>query len=95
MKPNTDGRFQLYDLDEKETVAGTVVSHYQWGLFKTRQARLAEQLLNLKIDPLNPLNAVQQQSYLQGGIDTIQMILDESEEMTTRINTQAEIDKNS
>lgn len=73
------GEFTHWELTDEEQLRGSILNGEQKQFFQNERCRIATQLLALKLDPLNPLAAVQEQAHLQGQLDFCAWMLSTSE----------------
>lgn len=71
--------FQSYELSEQNSLQGSVLSPLQAQVIQNEISTIAEQILSLTYNPLNPMEFVQQDSFLKGQIQCLQYILAKSE----------------
>jgi hypothetical protein len=72
--------FTEYDLTEQDAIQGACISGLQKQVIQNRVASLARQLLQLKFNPLNPTEIALEQAAIQGRLDGLQEILEQSAE---------------
>lgn len=70
--------FSRYDLTEDEKVTGAQLTLNQQYIIQNALADIADQILNLSLDPLNPIEFTQQESYLKGQLAVYRYLLDAS-----------------
>ena len=68
-----------YDLSEMEYRTGTTLNVYQSQVIQNLIADCAEEKINLKFDPNNPVNFAQQEAALTGKLEVLRYILECSE----------------
>lgn len=68
-----------YELNAEEEIRAAVLTPEQKMGIQNELAQIAEQQLAIKIDPQNPLAAMQEQSYLSGQTDILKFLFTKSE----------------
>ena len=74
-------KFSTYYLTAGEEELGTVLNYEQRCVIRNKLAAIAEVRLNLVMDTANVSNFIQSEAYLKGQLDTLQWLLDTSDEM--------------
>ncbi len=70
--------FSSYSLTDKELKEGSKLTITQVEVLQNRMSMIAEQKLQLKLDPEHPQHFIQQEAYMQGQLDILDAILDDS-----------------
>lgn len=78
--------FSSYDLTDKETLTGSVLTNLQKQVLQNLQAVCAEEKLRLEFDVNNTLLFAQQESYKRAQIDLISYLLDASSSAELALN---------
>jgi hypothetical protein len=73
------GAFTHWELTDEEQLRGAILNGEQKQFYQNERCRIGLQLLALKLDPLNPLAAVQEQAHMQGQLDFCTWMLETSE----------------
>jgi len=76
------GPFTSWSLSEQEVLSGSVLSFPQKQVIQNQRAQIAEQILALTFDPLNPVQFAQDDAHLKGQLSALNYLLllsDESE----------------
>lgn len=81
--------FQRIPLTDKDTISGAILSSIHTAIIQNHRVDIAEQKLNLVFDPQNVVDFAQQNAYLQGQLDILQMLLDASETAQQLVLQQA------
>jgi len=72
--------FTRYNLSVQEILQGTVLSPQQIQVIQNECADIADQLINLTFDPINPTQVALDQAYLKGQLAAFQLLPIRSEE---------------
>lgn len=72
--------FKTFELTEQDTVSGHILSSLQRMVIQNDLAIIAEQILALNFDPLNPVDFAQQHAFLKGQMTIYQTQLQQSDE---------------
>lgn len=72
--------FVRWTLNREETVYGSVLSPEQVYMLQNDRANIAEQLLALKFDPLNPTESALAREFLQGQLSIVSFIIERASE---------------
>lgn len=89
MPQRNDCTFNSYEFSEREILEASLLNPLQRQLIQTDRARIAENILTLKFDPLNPNDFIQQDSYLKGQLEILQYLLLRAEESEVQIQRMA------
>lgn len=73
-------QFQFYPMDPAGERAGKILNEVQSRVIQNRIAIIAQQKINCKFDPLNPIAFAQVEAMLGGKIDALQELLNDSAE---------------
>jgi len=71
--------FHRLAVTPQEQLSGSILSTLQIASIQNHRVDIAEQKLNLVFDPTNMIDFAQQNAYLQGQLDILQLLLDSSE----------------
>ena len=80
--------FTSYALTPEEFKEGSVLNHNQLMCIQNQIAQLAEQKLSLKYNPANPMEFLQMEAELQGGLNALRYLLTLSENALSANNPQ-------
>lgn len=80
--------FTSYSLSEQEFIQGSFLSLLQKQCIQNQISSLAEQKLNLKYTPENPMSFLQVEAELQGGLNALRYLLTLSENAEATISAQ-------
>ena len=78
-------KFTSYFLTTGEEEIGTTLSYEQRCVIRNKLAAIAEVRLNLAMDTANVSKFIQDEAYLKGQLDTLQWLLDTSDEMEGQV----------
>ena len=70
--------FTTHKISAHETLAGYVLNLSQQRVMQNELAEIAEQILSLNFNPLNPVDFAQQHAFLKGQLQYLQTVLDRS-----------------
>ena len=73
------GTFTRWKMTDQEILSGSILSYPQKQVLQNELANIADQILGLIFDPLNPHDFVQQQAFLSGQMSIIRVQLDRSD----------------
>lgn len=79
--------FSSYDLTLNEQLIGSVLTNTQIEVIQNEIALLAEEKLQLKLNPDNPQQFIQRESYMRGQIDQLQFTLAKSTSAVEQLNS--------
>jgi hypothetical protein len=85
--------FTSYDLTDSEVLQGSILNDLQIQVIQNEMAQVAEQILQLAYDPLNPQKFVQDDSFLKGQLSVLRVMLmrsSESKEAIIRLAQQSQ-----
>lgn len=69
MAKRIDSSLSKWELSAEEILRGSILHQEQKLWLQNERANICEQLLTLKIDPLNPMQIALEQAHLQGQLD--------------------------
>lgn len=72
--------FSSYELSEAEVLQGSILNPAQKLVVQNELSMVSQQILDLRLDPLNPMSHVQEDSYLKGQMSILRLFLLRSEE---------------
>mgnify|MGYP007071573929 CR=1 FL=1 len=78
--------FQAWKLSEQEILQGSIFSNLQKQCLQNERAKLAAERINLKFDPANPQEFIQQDAELQGKIGLLGYLIDLSDSAEKLVN---------
>lgn len=70
-----------YQLSREEEIRGSVFNSEQKMVLQNQSADIVDQLLTLKFDPLNPTGFALEQAHLQGQLDFVRYLRNNSDSM--------------
>lgn len=73
-------KFTSWTLTPEEEISGSILSPLQILVLQNKLSEVATQLLNLEYDPNNPQKFLQDEAFLTGQMQTIEWLIDLSEE---------------
>lgn len=73
-------QFSAFSFSEEELLSASILSPIQIQLIQTDMAQIAENILALEYDPLNPQSFVQNDAHLKGQLASLKYLLLRSEE---------------
>lgn len=76
--PEQPQSFNYSQLSEQEQLEGQVLSHNQKQVLQNQRAVIAEQLIGIEYDPVNPVKFAQDHAFLQGQMAVFKWLLDAS-----------------
>jgi hypothetical protein len=85
--------FTSYDLTDSEVLQGSILNDLQIQVIQNEMSQVAEQILQLSYDPLNPQKFVQDDSFLKGQLSVLRIMLlrsSESKEAIIRLAQQSQ-----
>lgn len=71
--------FTRFELTQEEVKTGAVLNTVQLAVLQNYRADLAEQVLNLRVDPEKIGSFIQEEAHLKGQLAAIQYLIDTSE----------------
>ena len=74
-------KFSSYYLTAGEEELGSILNYEQRCIIRNKLSEVAETRLNMVLDTTNVSNFIQSEAYLKGQLDTLQWLLDTSDEM--------------
>ena len=83
-------QFIAYELTEDEMLQGLVLNIYQIAVLQNQINSVAQQIISMKMDPLNPMAYALDKAALQGQLETLQNQIDrskETEKVLARVNS--------
>ena len=89
MATPTPNQFTSYDLSEQEQIQGSILSLEQERVLQNEKASVAEQLLALKFDTLNPGTFTQDHAFLSGQLAVFTSLLETSQTVQRALLTEA------
>jgi plasmid maintenance system antidote protein VapI len=75
----TTNTFVSWNLEEQEELSGSILTDLQVKKIQTELCRIAESKLNLKVDPANINQFIQDESFISGQMAILRHLLDVSE----------------
>jgi hypothetical protein len=72
--------FTSFDLTDSEILQGSILSVNQKQVIQNELSQVAEQILALEFDPINPLKFTQDDSFLKGQMSVLRVMLLRSDE---------------
>jgi len=79
------GPFTSWSLSDQEIISGSVLSFTQKQVIQNQRAQVAEQILGLVFDPLNPVQFAQDDAHLKGQLAAFNYLLLLSDESETAL----------
>lgn len=70
--------FSTYKFSDRESLEGWILTELQKQIIQTEISTIAQQLLNLDLNPEHPLLYLKDKMYLQGQMTAYQYLLDRS-----------------
>ena len=67
--------FTVHSISPRDTLSGYILSLTQQRVYQNELAEIAEQLITLTYDPLNPVDFAQQHAFLRGQMQIYQTLL--------------------
>ena len=74
-------KFSSYFLTSSEEETGSILNYEQRCIVHNKLSAVAETRLNMELDTTNVSSFIQTEAYLKGQLDTLQWLLDTSDEM--------------
>lgn len=81
--------FNSYEFTEEELLSASILTPLQKCLIQSDIAQIAEQILNLKFDPLNPQAFAQDDAHQKGQLAAYRYLLLRSEESEIQLKIRA------
>lgn len=93
MATQLNNKFTSFDLTPEEFKAGTILSLPQIQVLQNSLSEVALQKVELVYDPLNPVDFAQQVAYLQGKIDVLSLLIENSKAMELSLLEEAQFNR--
>lgn len=86
----TNSSFISYHLSEEERIVGSILTDLHKQCIQNQIAEAAEQRLNLRLDPTNPMSTVQEEAELHGRILALRYLIDLSNAAEAQLQASAQ-----
>lgn len=86
----TNSSFLRYDLTPEELLVGSILTTLHIQCIQNQIAEAAEQRINIRIDPQNPLASLQEEAELQGRILALKYLITLSENAEAQLVQSAQ-----
>lgn len=87
--------FTRYELTPTEQSSGRILNDSQLGVIHNLRTDIAEQKLNLAMDPEKVSSFIQEEAFLKGQLDILTHLIDDSGTAINEARLQASINSNS